>query len=40
VSPQIKVDDLKALGVRRVSVGGFLETASWAAFESAAKSLR
>jgi 2-methylisocitrate lyase-like PEP mutase family enzyme len=40
VSPQMKVDDLKALGVRRVSVGGFLETAAWAAFESAAKSVR
>jgi 2-methylisocitrate lyase-like PEP mutase family enzyme len=40
VSPQMKVDDLMSLGVRRVSVGGFLETAAWAAFESAAKSLR
>ena len=39
VSPQMRVGDLKDLGVRRVSVGGFLETASWAAFEAAARSL-
>jgi 2-methylisocitrate lyase-like PEP mutase family enzyme len=40
VSPGMKVDDLKSLGVRRVSVGGFLETAAWTAFVSAAESLR
>jgi 2-methylisocitrate lyase-like PEP mutase family enzyme len=39
VSPQMRVGDLKDLGVRRVSVGGFLETASWVAFEAAARSL-
>lgn len=39
LSPQMTVDDMRALGVRRVSVGGFLETAAWATFESAAKSL-
>jgi 2-methylisocitrate lyase-like PEP mutase family enzyme len=39
VSPKMKASALKELGVRRVSVGGFLETASWAAFEAAAKSL-
>jgi 2-methylisocitrate lyase-like PEP mutase family enzyme len=39
VSPQMRASDLKDLGVRRVSVGGFLETASWAAFEAAARSL-
>jgi 2-methylisocitrate lyase-like PEP mutase family enzyme len=40
VSPQMRVGDLKELGVRRVSVGGFLETASWTAFEAAARSLK
>lgn len=40
VSPKMKVADLKMLGVRRVSVGGFLEVAAWAAFESAAESLK
>jgi 2-methylisocitrate lyase-like PEP mutase family enzyme len=39
ISPQMRVSDLKNLGVRRVSVGGFLATASWAAFETAARSL-
>jgi 2-methylisocitrate lyase-like PEP mutase family enzyme len=39
VSPQMRVDELKSLGVRRVSVGGFLEAASWAAFEAAARTL-
>jgi 2-methylisocitrate lyase-like PEP mutase family enzyme len=39
VSPQMTANDLKMLGVRRVSVGGFLETAAWAAFDAAAKSL-
>lgn len=39
VSPQMRVSDLKDLGVRRVSVGGFLETASSAAFEAAARLL-
>jgi 2-methylisocitrate lyase-like PEP mutase family enzyme len=40
VNPQMRVSDLKALGVRRVSVGGFLATAAWGAFEAAAKSLK
>jgi 2-methylisocitrate lyase-like PEP mutase family enzyme len=40
VSPHMRVGDLKELGVRRVSVGGFLETAAWAAFEAAARSLK
>jgi 2-methylisocitrate lyase-like PEP mutase family enzyme len=40
VSPQMRVAELKELGVRRVSVGGFLETAAWAAFEAAARSLK
>jgi 2-methylisocitrate lyase-like PEP mutase family enzyme len=39
VSPGMRVDDTKSLGARRVSVGGFLETAAWAAFQSAAVSL-
>jgi 2-methylisocitrate lyase-like PEP mutase family enzyme len=39
VSPRMRASDLKDLGVRRVSVGGFLETASWAGFEAAARSL-
>jgi 2-methylisocitrate lyase-like PEP mutase family enzyme len=40
VSPHMRVGDLKELGVRRVSVGGLLETAAWAAFEAAARSLK
>lgn len=39
VSPDMKTADLEQLGVRRVSVGGFLTTAAWAGFETAAKSL-
>ncbi|MFD2249566.1 2-methylisocitrate lyase-like PEP mutase family enzyme [Pseudochelatococcus lubricantis] len=39
VSPDMKTADLEKLGVRRVSVGGFLETAAWAGFDAAAKSL-
>lgn len=39
VSSDMKTADLKHLGVRRVSVGGFLASAAWAGFEAAAKSL-
>ncbi len=39
VSPNMQVADLEKLGVRRVSVGGFLSTAAWAGFENAAQSL-
>lgn len=39
VSPDMKTVDLEVLGVRRVSVGGFLATAAWGAFTAAAKSL-
>lgn len=39
VSPQMNAADLERLGVRRVSVGGFLATAAWAAFDAAARSL-
>lgn len=34
VSPQMNAADLEKLGVRRVSVGGFLATAAWAAFDA------
>lgn len=39
VSPSMRAADFEKLGVRRVSVGGFLATAAWAGFESAAQSL-
>lgn len=39
VSPDMNAADLEALGVRRVSVGGFLATAAWGAFTAAARSL-
>ncbi|MDD2870249.1 oxaloacetate decarboxylase [Neomegalonema sp.] len=39
VSPTMKAADLERLGVRRVSVGGFLATAARGAFDAAAKSL-
>lgn len=39
VSPQMNAADLEKLGVRRVSVGGFLATAAWSAFDTAARSL-
>ncbi|HKY59970.1 MAG TPA: isocitrate lyase/phosphoenolpyruvate mutase family protein [Gemmatimonadota bacterium] len=38
--PDMRVEDLAALGVRRVSVGGCLARAAWAGFEEAARSLR
>lgn len=39
VSPDMTAADMQELGVRRVSVGGFLETAARSAFDAAAKSL-
>jgi len=39
VSPEMKAAELKELGVRRISVGGFLATAAWGAFSAAAKML-
>lgn len=39
VSPAMNTRDLEDLGVRRVSVGGFLATAAWAGFDAAAQSL-
>jgi 2-methylisocitrate lyase-like PEP mutase family enzyme len=39
VTPDMRVSDLVARGVRRISVGGFLATASWAAFDAAARML-
>lgn len=39
VSPDIRAADFEKLGVRRVSVGGFLATAAWAGFENAVQSL-
>lgn len=38
--PDMRVDDLAARGVRRVSVGGLLARAAWAGFDEAAKLLR
>ena len=37
--PDMRVEDLAALGVRRVSVGGCLARAAWAGFDEAAKLL-
>lgn len=39
VSPEMNAAALQALGVRRVSVGGFLATAAWGAFNAAAATL-
>lgn len=38
--PEMRVEDLAARGVRRVSVGGALAKAAWAGFEEAARLLR
>lgn len=38
--PELRVSDLAAIGVRRVSVGGSLAAAAWAGFEHAAHMLR
>ncbi|MGH7558323.1 MAG: isocitrate lyase/phosphoenolpyruvate mutase family protein, partial [Gemmatimonadota bacterium] len=38
--PDIRVADLAARGVRRVSVGGALAKAAWAGFDEAARLLR
>jgi 2-methylisocitrate lyase-like PEP mutase family enzyme len=38
--PEMRVEDLAALGVRRVSVGGCLARAAWAGFDEAAELLR
>lgn len=38
--PDMRVEDLAALGVRRVSVGGCLARAAWAGFDEAARFLR
>ena len=38
--PRMRVADLAAQGVRRVSVGGFLARAAWASFDQAAERLR
>jgi 2-methylisocitrate lyase-like PEP mutase family enzyme len=40
VSPDMRVPDLAALGVRRVSIGSFLAKAAWAGFNEAAGLLR
>lgn len=39
VSPDMNAAELEKLGVRRVSVGGFLSTAAWSGFKEAANSL-
>ncbi|MGG2425002.1 isocitrate lyase/PEP mutase family protein, partial [Ralstonia pseudosolanacearum] len=39
VSPHMRAEDLEKLGVRRVSVGGFLATAARAGFDQAVQSL-
>ena len=39
ISPELRVHDLAALGVRRISVGGALARIAWSAFERAALSL-
>ncbi|WP_431822362.1 isocitrate lyase/PEP mutase family protein [Burkholderia sp. F1] len=39
VSPNMQAADFEKLGVRRVSVGGFLATAAWSGFENAMQSL-
>jgi 2-methylisocitrate lyase-like PEP mutase family enzyme len=40
MGPHMRVADLAAQGVRRVSVGGFLARAAWAGFDQAAERLR
>lgn len=39
MGPEMRVADLAAVGVRRVSVGGSLAAAAWAGFDSAARLL-
>lgn len=39
IDPAMSVDDLRDLGVRRVSVGGLLGRAAWKGFEDAARQL-
>ena len=39
MNPDMRVADLAALGVRRVSVGGALAAAAWRGFDAAAASL-
>jgi 2-methylisocitrate lyase-like PEP mutase family enzyme len=38
--PDLRVSDLAAIGVRRVSVGGSLAAAAWSGFDNAARMLR
>jgi 2-methylisocitrate lyase-like PEP mutase family enzyme len=38
--PNMRITDLAAQGVRRVSVGGSLARAAWASFDQAAERLR
>jgi 2-methylisocitrate lyase-like PEP mutase family enzyme len=40
LGPAFTVADLAAVGVRRVSVGGALAAAAWAAFKEVAETLR
>jgi 2-methylisocitrate lyase-like PEP mutase family enzyme len=40
LGPAMRVEDLAARGVLRVSVGGFLARAAWAGFDEAARRLR
>ena len=40
MNAEMRVPDLAALGVRRVSVGGALANAAWGAFDAAAQALR
>lgn len=39
-TPEMRVDELAAVGVRRMSVGGLLASYAWAAFDRAALSVR
>ena len=39
MNPQMRVADLAALGVRRVSTGGALAAAAWRGFDLAARQL-
>lgn len=39
IGPELRVPDLAAIGVRRVSLGGALAAISWAAFDHAARML-
>ena len=40
VRPEMRAEELRALGVRRASTGSFLARAAWAGFDDAARSLR